>query len=84
MHTDWEPTDTALVKNFEFKDFTEAINFINCVAQIAQRLNHHPEITNAYNRVTLRLSTHDAGMRVTKKDYELASEIDALTDLALT
>jgi 4a-hydroxytetrahydrobiopterin dehydratase len=70
--------ENALVKNFEFADFDGAIKFINNVAAVAQKLDHHPEIINTYNRVTLRLSTHDAGNTVTEKDRELAAAIDAM------
>jgi 4a-hydroxytetrahydrobiopterin dehydratase len=48
------------------------------VALVAEKMNHHPEWTNVYNKVEIRLSTHDAGGTVTQKDYELAKAIDHL------
>lgn len=56
----------------------EAIAFMNKVAAIAEELQHHPEMINMYDKVTLRLSTHDAGDIVTDKDRELADRIDDL------
>lgn len=75
----WKNVDNKLVRDFEFKDFGEAIDFINKVANIANKQNHHPEIINNYNKVTLKLSTHDAGDMVTEKDEDLAREIEKLT-----
>src|SRR5215210_3429288 len=74
----WQEKDNSLFRKFEFKDFDEAIIFINKVADIARRLNHHPTLTNTYNTVELRLSTHDAGYKVTEKDREFAREVDKL------
>ncbi len=74
----WKEENNSLVKEFKFSDFKAAIVFINQVAEIAEHLNHHPEITNIYNKVILRLSNHDAGDIVTDKDRELATEIDRL------
>ncbi len=74
----WKETKNQLVRSFEFKDFTEAFTFMTRVAFIAEKMNHHPEWTNVYNRVEIRLSTHDAGNTVTEKDRRLASEIDKL------
>ena len=75
---DWIEQSDAIIKEFIFPTFPDAIGFINQVAAVAQELNHHPTILNVYTSVTLRLSTHDAGDIVTAKDYELASRIDAL------
>jgi len=69
---------TALVKEFTFKNFVEAWAFMSRVALIAEKMDHHPDWTNVYNQVTIRLSTHDAGNRVTDKDRKLALEIDKL------
>jgi 4a-hydroxytetrahydrobiopterin dehydratase len=67
----------ALVREFRFKDFSEAFAFMTRVALLAQAANHHPEWSNVYNRVSIRLSTHDAG-GVTSKDIALAEGIGAL------
>ncbi|MBW3569105.1 reverse transcriptase-like protein [Candidatus Parcubacteria bacterium] len=74
----WQKTEKLLYRKFKFKDFDEAIEFINNVAEIAKRANHHPTITNTYNTVELELSTHSAGGTVTKKDEDFAARVDEL------
>jgi 4a-hydroxytetrahydrobiopterin dehydratase len=74
----WKETNNQLVRSFEFKDFIEAFSFMTKVAIAAEKINHHPEWSNVYNKVEIRLSTHDAGNTVTDKDRKLASEIDKL------
>ena len=73
----WETRDNALQRRFEFRTFAEAFSFMTEVAFAAERRNHHPDWSNVYNRVTIRLSTHDAG-GVTEKDVELAQEINEI------
>ena len=68
----------AIVQDFKFKDFSEAFAFMTRVALLAQSANHHPEWSNVYNKVSIRLTTHDAG-GVTAKDIALAEAIDKLT-----
>ncbi|MDP4762556.1 MAG: 4a-hydroxytetrahydrobiopterin dehydratase [Salibacteraceae bacterium] len=67
-----------LGKTFEFEDFKEAWEFMNEVAEIAEELQHHPNWSNVYNRVTILLNTHDAGDTITDKDREMAKAIDGL------
>ncbi len=74
---EWLTKDNKLVKEFLFKDFTEAFAFLTKVAIIAEKQNHHPEIYNVYNKVIISLQTHDAGNVVTEKDHKLAEAIDA-------
>lgn len=74
----WQEINNKLEKEFEFKDFKEAFAFMTKVATIAEELKHHPEWTNIYNKVTIKLSTHDAGDIVTEKDTELAKRIDEI------
>lgn len=74
----WKETSNQLVRSFEFKDFIQAFSFMTKVAIAAEKMNHHPEWSNVYNKVEIRLSTHDAGNTVTEKDRKLASEIDKL------
>lgn len=74
----WIEKDNALHRQFEFRDFSEAFAFMTRVAILAEKLNHHPEWSNVYNRVTIKLSTHDAGNVITDKDRQLASAIDQL------
>ena len=74
----WEMKEGKLAREYTFVDFDESVAFINAVADVAKTLNHHPEIYNVYNRVTLTLSTHDAGDTVTEKDIELAEKINQI------
>lgn len=74
----WQEANNALQRSFTFKDFSEAFAFMTRVALIAESMNHHPEWTNVYNKVEIRLSTHDAGNIVTEKDRKLAAAIDKL------
>ena len=67
-----------IVRDFAFADFREAFAFLTRVAFEAEAMDHHPEIANVYDRVSLALSTHDAGHRVTETDLELARRINAL------
>lgn len=72
----WEFEEDGLVKSFQFKDFKQAWGFMQKVAEAAEAMDHHPEWTNVYNQVLIRLSTHDAG-GVTGKDFELARQVEA-------
>jgi 4a-hydroxytetrahydrobiopterin dehydratase len=74
----WEEKDKQLCKSFEFKNFVEAISFMTRVAFEAEKMNHHPWWSNVYNKVEIKLSTHDAGGIVTDKDRRLAKKIDEL------
>jgi 4a-hydroxytetrahydrobiopterin dehydratase len=72
----WERDGNAITRTFEFTDFRAAVSFITRMAFYAEELNHHPELSNVYNRVTLRLTTHDAGDKVTDLDAKLARAIN--------
>jgi len=74
----WQETDNQLVREFTFKNFSEAFAFMTRVALIAEKMDHHPWWSNVYNQVTIKLSTHDAGNVVTAKDHQLAEAIDKL------
>ena len=74
----WETKSDQLVREFEFKDFSEAWAFMARVALAAEKMDHHPEWTNVYNKVSIKLSTHSAGNIVTQKDRDLAAIIDTL------
>ena len=74
----WQESDDKLNKSFQFKNFSEAFAFMTRVAIEAEKMNHHPEWKNVYNRVEIWLSTHDAGDIVTEKDHKLAGKIDGL------
>ncbi len=75
----WTHDDGAITKTFELKDFRAAISFIVRMSFFAEEMNHHPELENVYNRVTIRLTTHDAGHTVTQKDIDLATAIDGFS-----
>jgi 4a-hydroxytetrahydrobiopterin dehydratase len=75
---EWITKENKLVRSFTFRDFVEAFSFLTGVAILAAKQNHHPEIYNVYNKVTISLQTHDAGNIVTEKDHTLAKAIDAL------
>ena len=73
----WELKNDKLHRGFVFPDFAEAFRFMTAVAAEAERLNHHPEWSNVYNRVTMDLVTHDAG-GITALDFELAGRAQQL------
>jgi 4a-hydroxytetrahydrobiopterin dehydratase len=75
----WTWEKDALTKTYTFRSFREAISFMGRVAFEAEELNHHPEWTNVYNRVEVRLNTHDAGGKVTAKDVELAKRFEKVS-----
>jgi 4a-hydroxytetrahydrobiopterin dehydratase len=72
----WRQVGDAIQKQYTFANFKEAMFFVNTVAGLAEKAGHHPDITVNYNRVTLSLSTHDAG-GITAKDFDLAKRIEA-------
>jgi 4a-hydroxytetrahydrobiopterin dehydratase len=72
----WDETPNTLEKEFVFVSFEMAIEFIRQAAIRITEINHHPEWSNVYNRVHVKLTTHDAGNVVTQKDRELAEILD--------
>lgn len=81
---DWLPVDgrDAITRTLTFKDFSEAFGFMTRVALAAEKLDHHPEWSNVWNRVVITLSTHDAG-GLTRRDIALAGIIDAAAATAM-
>jgi 4a-hydroxytetrahydrobiopterin dehydratase len=75
--TNWQYDGTCIYRNFKFKTFVEAFSFMTSIALNAEKMNHHPDWSNVYNTVNIKLSTHDAG-GITKMDFELAELIDTL------
>jgi len=75
--TGWIKLGDKIKKKFEFKDFIQAMGFVNSVALLAERANHHPDIDIRWNKVLLVLSTHSEN-GITKKDIALAKEIQSL------
>lgn len=75
----WEREEDAIVLELEFDDFGQAWGFLSRVALLAEKHEHHPEITNVYNRVGLRLTTHDAG-GLSALDFSMARHINAILE----
>src|SRR5438034_815080 len=73
----WNLAGKEIRKTFEHKDFVHAMGFVNSVALLAEKANHHPDIDVRWNKVTLTLATHSAG-GLTEKDFKLAGEIEKL------
>ena len=76
----WKEVDNKLKAEFQFNNFVDAFAFMTKVAITAEKMDHHPNWSNVYNKVVIELNTHDAGDVVTEKDYQLAREIDKLVD----
>ncbi len=72
----WERTGREICRTYHFQSFRDALSFVDRVAELAERADHHPDIDIRYDRVTLSLSTHSAG-GLTAKDFDLAAEIEA-------
>jgi 4a-hydroxytetrahydrobiopterin dehydratase len=75
----WNITSNILSKEITFKNFTQAFGFMTQVALEAEKLDHHPDWTNTYNKVLINLSTHDAG-GLTELDFKLAKKIDKIIE----
>jgi len=75
----WADERDALAKSFKFGSFREAMSFMVRVSYEAEAMDHHPDWSNVYNRVAIRLNTHDAGGKVTAKDVELAKRIQKIS-----
>jgi 4a-hydroxytetrahydrobiopterin dehydratase len=74
---EWRKKGGAIVRTYQFTDFPAAIEFVNRVAEVAEGSWHHPDIDIRWNKVTLLLTTHDAG-GLSEKDFELAKQFDEL------
>ncbi len=74
----WTEENNQLKRSFKFNNFIEAFGFMAKVALIAEKMNHHPNWSNVYNKVEITLNTHDAGDIVTEKDRKLAAAIDGI------
>ncbi len=79
MKTNWKEFSNSIERNFEFKNFQDALKFVNKVGQLAEIQNHHPNILmHDYKQVKISITTHDAQNSVTDKDYRLAEGIDKM------
>jgi 4a-hydroxytetrahydrobiopterin dehydratase len=74
----WMQEENQIVKDFQFKDFAEALTFVNKVGAEAEKMDHHPNIfIHSWNKVKITISTHSEG-GITKKDFQLAEKIEGL------
>ncbi len=76
----WQELEQQLTRQIQFKDFSQAFAFISRVALIAEVQQHHPDWSNSYGLVTIRLSTHDQKDQITQKDYDLALAINEILE----
>ena len=76
---EWDAGKKSIERTFEFDDFTQAIDFVNAVAEIAEEEDHHPDIDVRWNKVKLSLSTHSEG-GLTELDFDVAEKIDTLAE----
>lgn len=76
-HPDWKLQNEKLIKEWLFKDFVQAIAFVNQIAEIAESANHHPDIDIRYNKVLLSLTSHDAN-GITQRDLAMATRLGTI------
>jgi len=74
---DWTFEKNSITRNFKFKTFIEAFSFLTAIALVAEKLNHHPDWSNSYNKVSIALTNHEA-KGVTQLDFDLANKIDRI------
>ncbi len=79
----WKEENNALVREFIFEDFLEAMEFVNKVGYYAEKMKHHPGFEIRYNKVKLILQTHDKGNKITEKDIEVAKKINSFDEVDL-
>ena len=73
----WSLKESCIAREFQCENFVEAFSFMSAVALLAERMNHHPNWENVYNKVNIELSTHDLG-GLSDSDFDLAEEIDSI------
>ena len=75
---DWKIENKVLTKEYQFKDFLQAVEFVNKISKVAEGMGHHPDLLiHSYNKVKVMISSHEEN-KVTDKDYELSRKIDEL------
>ena len=79
----WETIDKYLIKSFSFKKYFDGISFVDEVALISEKNNHHPEIEILWCKVIIKLTSHDAG-KITERDIKLSNDIDKLFNQGIT
>lgn len=72
------PENNYLTAEFRFQDFSQAFAFMTEVAMVVEKMNHHPDWSNVWNTVRIKLNTHDAGNTVTERDQKLAAAIEKI------
>jgi 4a-hydroxytetrahydrobiopterin dehydratase len=77
LHADWSQLNDSITRTYQLNDFVQSMEFVNRVAEIAEDVQHHPDILIRWSKVTLTLSTHDAG-GITEKDFDFAKRADGL------
>jgi 4a-hydroxytetrahydrobiopterin dehydratase len=80
VSNEWTEENDKLIKDFKFKNFTQAFAWMSGVAIEAEKMQHHPEWKNVYNTVHVEMTTHDQGSVVTEKDHKLAEKMDKLAE----
>jgi 4a-hydroxytetrahydrobiopterin dehydratase len=76
--SDWVQEENQIAKEFQFKDFVEALSFVNKLGTEAEKMNHHPDIfIHSWNKVKITISTHSEG-GITEKDFQLAEKLEGL------
>lgn len=74
----WKVDQSSLSRCYHFKNFSEALRFVNCVGAIAEIQKHHPDLKLGWGYCEITITTHDAGHTLTEKDFKLASAIDQI------
>ena len=77
----WKEENNTLIKTFEFSSFEDAMQFMQNATPFISETDHHPTWTNTYNRVEVKLTTHDVGNKITEKDRKLAAYLDKLHNI---
>ena len=78
LHPDWDLVSGKLHRDLTFDNFIAAFSFMSAIAIHAEKMNHHPEWSNVYNKVTIELTTHDEGNVVTDLDHRFAAAVDKI------
>ncbi len=76
LNLNWRITDQKIEKIFKFSSFSKAVEFMHIVFELAESQNHHPELHNSYRQVIVSLTTHEAGNRVSEKDFIFAETLE--------
>ena len=75
--SDWQREGDAIARTFQFEDFVGSVDFVNRLTPVAEEMNHHPDLSISWNKVTVSLSTHSEG-GITENDFDLATRIEGV------